>query len=101
MIVLCIRYTLDHHKRDEFAAYARAIAAPVRRAGGETLGYYLPTLLAGATTTALGLIGFADLAAYERYRDALAADPDTRAALARVAESRCIVAEERSFLAPV
>jgi hypothetical protein len=101
MITLCIRYTVDHAKRKEFEAYARSLQAPIRRAGGQPLGYYLPTLLAGATTMALGLIGFADLASYERYRATLAEDAEGRAALAHAERTGCILGEERSFLQPI
>jgi hypothetical protein len=98
VITLCIRYTIDHHKRGDFEQYARSLAGPIRRCGGEHLGYYLPTLLAGSTTSAIGLIGFADLASYERYRAALAKDPEGQEAVRRVEAARCIVSEERSFL---
>jgi hypothetical protein len=98
VITLCIRYRIDHHKRADFEAYARSLAAPIRRSGGELVGYFLPTLLAGSTTCAIGLIGFADLASYERYRAALAADPEGQEALRRVESARCILEEERSFL---
>ncbi len=98
MITLCIRYTIAHDKRDEFEAYARSLPGPVRRCGGELLGYYLPTLLAGSTTVAFGFIGFADLAAYEAYRAALASDPEGREAVARAQRAGCILGEERSFM---
>ena len=68
MIVLCIRYVIDPHKYRDFEEYARHWPEPVRRCGGELIGYYLPTKLAGPTNVALALIGFPDLAAYERYR---------------------------------
>jgi len=101
VITLCIRYTIDHNKRADFEAYARSLLGPIRRSGGELVGYFLPTLLAGSTTCAIGLIGFADLASYERYRAALAGDPEGQEALRRVESARCILQEERSFLKPV
>jgi hypothetical protein len=64
MIKLCIRYTLDAEKLADFEAYARAVAAPIERCGGKLVGYYAPTKFAGPTS-ALSLIDFPSLAAYE------------------------------------
>jgi hypothetical protein len=101
MITLCIRYQIDHHKLRDFEAYARALAQPIRRCGGELVGYFLPTRFAGRTNEALALIGFPDLGAYERYREALARDEAAAQCLARVESSGCIVSEDRSFLQQV
>ena len=101
MLTLCIRYRIDHHKLRDFEVYARALAQPIRRCGGELTGYYLPTRFAGRTNEALALIGFPDLAAYERYREALARDQGAEECLARVERSDCIVSEDRSFLQQV
>jgi hypothetical protein len=62
------------------------------------LGYFLPTKLAGATNFALALIEFPDLAAYERYREALLKDPEAVANVAAADESKCILVEDRSVL---
>jgi hypothetical protein len=101
MITLCIRYQIEHRGHRDFEAYARALAPPIRRCGGDLIGYFLPTRFAGRTTEALALIGFPDLGAYGRYRAALAADPEAVACLARVDASGCIVSEDRSFLQQV
>ena len=98
MITLCIRYTLDPHKLADFEAYARALGPQIERCGGTVEGYYLPTKLAGPTNTALGLIDFADLAAYERYREKLAADSEATENLRRAEAARCILNEDRSFI---
>ena len=98
MITLCIRYTLDPHKLADFEAYARALGPQIERCGGKLAGYYLPTKLAGPTNAALGLIEFADLAAYERYRENLAADPEAAENLRRAEAARCILNEDRSFI---
>ncbi|PYP82964.1 MAG: NIPSNAP family protein [Candidatus Angelobacter sp. Gp1-AA117] len=66
MITLCIRYTIDIHKTRDFEQYARAWPEPIRRCGGELIGYFLPTKVAGPTNFALALINFPTLAAYER-----------------------------------
>lgn len=71
MITLCIRYTIDIHKREEFEKYARNWPEPIGRCGGQLLGYFITTKIAGPTNIAYALINFADLAAYERYREAV------------------------------
>ncbi|HZT18358.1 MAG TPA: NIPSNAP family protein [Dongiaceae bacterium] len=98
MITLSIRYTLDANKLAEFEAYARALPRQIERCGGRFVGYYLPTKLAGPTNTALGLIDFPSLAAYEQYRARLAADSEASENLRRAEVARCILNEERSFL---
>jgi hypothetical protein len=98
MMTLCIRYTLDANKLADFEAYAQALRQPVERCGGKFVAYYLPTKIAGPTNTALGLIDFPNLAAYESYREKLASDPDGAACLRRVEAAGCILNEERSFV---
>lgn len=98
MITLCIRYTIDIHKLADFEVYARRWPDTIRRCGGNLLGYFLPTKLAGPTNFALALIDFPDLGSYERYRYALMNDPDAVANIAAVEESGCILLEDRSFL---
>ena len=78
MITLCIQYQIDHHKLEEFEKYARNWPEPIRRCGGELIGYFLPTKLAGATNAAIALIRFENLTAYEQYREALMKDPDRK-----------------------
>src|SRR6202008_1078005 len=75
MLTLCIRYALDSTKLADFEAYARAVAGPIERCGGKVVGYFAPTKFAGPTNVGLSLIDFPSLAAYERYREALAVDP--------------------------
>jgi hypothetical protein len=98
MITLAIRYTIDHNKFADFEAYARALPAHIERCGGKCVGYYLPTKLAGPTNAALGLIGFLNLTAYERYREKLAADPGAAETLRRAEAAGCILSEDRSFI---
>jgi uncharacterized protein (DUF1330 family) len=98
MLTLCIRYTIDQHKLKDFAAYARRWPDPIKRCGGELVGYFAPTKLAGATNIAVALINFPDLAAYEKYRAALMKDPDAIANVAAADASKCILIEDRSFL---
>lgn len=59
MITVCIRYTIDIQKTAEFEQYARNWSQPIARCGGELLGYFLPTKLAGPTNIAYALSNFA------------------------------------------
>ena len=98
MITLCIRYTIDQNKYKDFAAYAKAWPEPIRRSGGELIGYFLPTKLAGSTNTALALINFPSLDAYEKYRAVLMLDGDAKSNVARIEASGCLLNEERSLM---
>ena len=98
MITLCIRYTVDMHKLADFEKYARTWPEPIRRCGGELVGYYLPTKIAGPTNFALALINFPNLAAYEKYRDALMRDSDAKANVEFAERSGCIWVEDRSIM---
>lgn len=98
MITLCIRYTIDMHKVADFERYARTWPEPIRRCGGDLVGYYIPTKVAGPTNLALALINFPNLAAYEKYRDALARDTDAKANLEFAERSGCIWVEDRSIM---
>ena len=98
MLTLCIRYTLDTTKLADFEAYGRAVAGPIERCGGKIVGYFAPTKFAGPTNAGLSLIDFPSLAAYERYREALAADPEHAEIARRAVQSGVILVEDRSFL---
>jgi hypothetical protein len=98
MMTLCIRYTLDANKLADFEAYAHALRKPIERCGGIFVGYYLPTKVAGPTNSALGLIDFENLAAYEQYRAKLLADPDAVECLRRAEAAGCILNEDRAFV---
>ena len=71
----------------------------IQRCGGMLTGYYLPK--EGANDYAIALIDFESLAAYELYRTRLAADPDAQANRQHAQDTRCILAERRSFLRKV
>ena len=98
MITLCIRYTLDASKLSDFEAYGKSVAGHIERCGGKVVGYYAPTKFAGPTNAGLALIDFPSLAAYEGYREALAADPEHSEVARRAAQSGAILVEDRSFL---
>jgi hypothetical protein len=101
MITLCIQYEIDRHKLSDFESYARRWPEPIGRCGGDLIGYFLPTKLAGRTNVALALIRFPDLTAYERYREALMKDPDAVANVQQADASGCILVEDRSFMQQV
>ena len=86
------------HKTADFEQYARRWPEPIKRCGGDLIGYFLPTKFAGPTNVAYALIRFANLTAYEKYREALGKDPDAIANVAAAEASRCILVEDRSFL---
>lgn len=58
------------------------------------IGYFLPH----EDDIAWGLIAFESLAAYERYRQRLKNDDESRANFAFAAEKRFILREQRSFV---
>jgi hypothetical protein len=98
MLTLSIHYTLNPAKLADFEAYARGVAGPIERCGGKVVGYFAPTKFAGPTNAALSLIDFPSLAAYERYREALAADPEHTEVAKRAAQAGVILVEDRSFV---
>ena len=98
MITLSIRYTIDPAKLAEFEAYATALPEAAERCGARAVAYYLPTKFAGPTNQALALIDFPSLAAYERYREALAADQEHTDVARRAAQSGVLLVEDRSFI---
>jgi hypothetical protein len=89
---------VDANKLADFEAYAHALRKLIERCGGIFVGYYLPTKVAGPTNSALGLIDFENLAAYEQYRAKLLADPDAVECLRRAEAAGCILNEDRAFV---
>ena len=98
MLTLCIRYTLDIRKIADFEAYVAKLPDHIARAGGNLVGYYLPTKFAGPTNIALAMIEFESLAAYEAYRARIAADPESAENVRRAEETGCVMVEDRSVL---
>jgi uncharacterized protein (DUF1330 family) len=99
MITCVIQYTLDPHLIEDFEKYATTWPPIIEHRGGELTGHYLPK--EGANEFAIALIDFDSLAAYEQYRTKLAADPDAQANRQHALDTRCILAERRSFLRKV
>jgi NIPSNAP len=98
MITVCIRYTIDISKTAAFEQYARNWPKPIRRCGGELVGYFLPTKIAGPTNFALALINFPTLAAYGDYREVLMRDSDAKANFEYAEKTGCILVEDRLIL---
>jgi|SRR5205085_4739646 len=98
MYTLCIRYTINPNKLKEFKSYVEAEQGPIRRSGGRTVEYFLPTDFAGPTNEAFGLVDFATLADYEVYRNALASDADHKKNVASLEQSGAVIAMNRSII---
>lgn len=71
----------------------------VRSCDRELIGYFLPW--EGSNDTAWGLIGFDDMAAYERYRATLKNDAEGRANFERAQSQRFVIRESRTWLEDV
>ncbi len=97
MTLTCfIRYQIDPFQRDEFQRYAENWGRIIPRCGGHLVGYFLP--YEGTNDIAWGLIAFDGLASYERYRQRLKSDPESRENFAAAQNKRFILREERTFL---
>ena len=88
MITCCIRYTLDPHRIADFERYATTWPPIIARCGGALVGYFLPK--EGPNNFAVAMIEFDSLAAYERYREALRADPEARENFEHAMRTKCI-----------
>jgi hypothetical protein len=97
MTIACfIRYQIDPFQRDAFQKYAANWGRIIPRCGGRLIGYFLP--YEGTNDVAWGLIAFESLAAYEKYRAKLRADPEARENFAMAQNMRLILREERNFV---
>lgn len=96
MLTCVIRYHIDPTKRAGFEQYARTWGHVIPRLGADLVGYFAPH--EGSTTLAYGIYNIESLAAYERYRERLAADPEARANHAFAQRERLFTSEDRTFL---
>jgi hypothetical protein len=97
MTILCIiRYQIDPAQTDAFQKYAEAWGPVIPRCGGHLVGYFLPH--EGTNDVAWGFIAFESLAAYERYKERLKADPDAKTNFAFARAQRFVLREERNFV---
>lgn len=99
MLTCIIRYDIDPTKRAAFEQYARNWGQCIPRNGAELIGYFSPR--EGSSTLAYGIYNIDDLAAYERYRASLAADPLGRENYEFAMAEKFIRAEDRTWLARV
>ncbi len=97
MAITCfIRYRIDPFKRDAFCQYARTWGQAIPAAGADLIGYFAPH--EGSATTAYGVYNIDSLAAYEAYRERLAASDLGRQNYEFARDERFILAEDRIFL---
>lgn len=96
MLTCIIKYQIDPTKRDHFATYARNWGQAIPRNGADLIGYYTPH--EGSTTLAYGIYNTPSLAAYEAYRERLAADPLGQENYTFAQREKFILREDRTFL---
>ena len=97
MTITCIiRYEIDPFQRDAFQQYAENWGRIIPKCGGHLLGYFLPH--EGTNNIAWGMISFACLASYEKYRTRLKADVEGKANFEFAQSKKLIVREERNFV---
>ncbi|TXI06544.1 MAG: NIPSNAP family protein [Rhizobium sp.] len=106
-----VRYFIDQNAMDEFKAYARTWMTLIERYGGTHHGYFIsckgpagsPVSFPGtgkddALDIAIARFTFPDDAAYARYRQEAARDPDGMAANSRYRNDPPFRSYERIFL---
>ncbi len=99
MITCSLTYVIDPYKVDDFETYAKVWIHLVTKLGGTHHGYWFPH--EGANNIAYCHFSFPSLAAYEDYRERMAADAECQAAYDFAEKTRCIVSYERNFTRPV
>ncbi len=96
MLTCIIRYHIDPTKKQQFIAYARNWGQAIPRCGADLIGYYAPH--EGSSTLAYGIYNIPSLAAYEAYRERLAADPLGQENYAFAQKEKFLLREDRTFL---
>jgi hypothetical protein len=96
MITCFIRYEIDPFKTAAFEEYARNWGQAIPRCGADLIGYFAPH--EGSATTAYAVYNIENLAAYERYRARLKADPLGQENYAFSKQEQFIRKEDRIFL---
>ena len=96
MITCIIRYHIDPAKKAQFEQYCHVWGQVIPRCGAGLMGYFAPH--EGSATLAYGIYSVENLAAYEQYRQRLAADPLGRENHAFAMRERFITREDRTFL---
>ncbi|MGD2132635.1 MAG: NIPSNAP family protein [Maricaulaceae bacterium] len=96
MITCVITYDIDPNRREAFETYARNWGQAIPRCGADLVGYFAPH--EGSASTAYGIYTLPSLAAYEAYKERLAADPLGRESYAFAQAERFIRREDRVFV---
>ena len=96
MITCFIRYHIDPTKKEHFTRYAANWGQAIPRCGADLIGYFAPH--EGSSSLAYGVYNIESLAAYEAYRERLAADPLGRENYAFAQEEKFLLREDRTFL---
>ncbi len=96
VLTCVIRYHIDPGKKEQFCEYARNWGTAIPRCGAELIGYFAPH--EGSSTLAYGIYNVASLAAYEAYRQRLAADPLGRENYRFAQRESLLLREDRTFL---
>ena len=96
MLTCIIKYHIDPTKKDQFVQYARNWGEAIPRCGAELVGYFAPH--EGSSTLAYGIYNIENLAAYEQYRERLAADPLGQENYAFAQRENFLLREDRTFL---
>ena len=97
MTITCIiRYEIDPFQRNAFQQYAENWGRIIPKCGGHLLGYFLPH--EGTNNIAWGMISFACLASYEKYRTRLKTDVEGKANFEFAQSKKLILREERNFV---
>ena len=96
MLTCFIRYHIDPTKKAALEEYARNWGQAIPRCGADLIGYFAPH--EGSSTLAYGVYNIPSLAAYETYRERLAADPLGRANYEFAQRERFLLREDRTFL---
>jgi hypothetical protein len=96
VLTCIIRCHIDPAKKAEFEQYARNWGQAIPRCGADLVGYFAPH--EGSTTLAYGIYSIESLAAYERYKARLAADPMGRENYEFAKRERFLLREDRTFL---
>ena len=97
MSVICfIQYKLDPFQLEKFRKYSEAWGSIIPACGGDLLGYFVPS--EGTNYEAFGIISFASLAKYEKYRARLKLDKKGKENFEYAQQHKFILEEKRTFL---
>lgn len=96
MLTCFIRYHIDPTQKEQFVRYARNWGEAIPRCGADLIGYFAPH--EGSSTLAYGVYNIESLAAYEVYRERLAADPLGRENYEFARREKFLLREDRTFL---